>query len=105
LGVDSEKGDKIMTHKDCEICQEQEDTVKGIRLLQRAIETSIYLMVDRSDKAVKEERDARAAFEAFVAEFPHLAPTIKDSPEESQQEEPPEEANQSSALRVGPVLY
>ncbi len=94
-----------MTHKHCEICQKQEDMAKGIRLLRRAIETNMYLMVDKSDKVVKEERDARAAFEAFIAERPHLAPTIKDYPEESQQQEPPEEANQPSALRVGPVLY
>lgn len=74
-----------MTDKDCEICQQQEDMLKGIRLMRRAIETSIYSMFDKSEKAFKEERDARAALEAFIAERPHLSPTIKDSPEESNQ--------------------
>lgn len=84
-----------MTDKDCEICQQQDDEDKAAQLLRKAIAASLYTMIDKTEAALKQEISAREELEAFLAERPHLlVPTVEDSPEESQQKEPPEEANQ-----------
>lgn len=82
-----------MTDKDCEICQHQDDVDKATQLLRRAIAASLYSMIDKTEAALEEEISARAELEAFLASRPHLVPTGDDFPEESQQQNPPEEAN------------
>lgn len=61
-----------MNYNDCEICQHHEDVGTARELLKKAIESSLFALMDKTEEAYQKERVAKEAFCKFVQEHPEI---------------------------------